>query len=145
MKRFYCFALVLLTLLASVYFSACGNKYKNLNMQFVNVDGEQVSSVELVIDANNPEKAQARLGVKFSGIKTADIGNVSVWCVEGKAIVSNASFSGDTYYFTLSAENVSNIGADKVKVIHLSSKKEIELDLSIGKKATTLSANKKIT
>ena len=143
MKRFYCFALVLLTLLASVYFSACGNKYKNLNMQFVNVDGEQVSSVELVIDANNPEKAQARLGVKFSGIKTADIGNVSVWCVEGKAIVSNASFSGDTYYFTLSAENVSNIGADKVKVIHLSSKKEIELDLSIGKKATTLSANKK--
>ena len=53
MKRFYSFILLFTTLLACVFFSACGNSYKNLKMSFIDENNELITETNLILDDND--------------------------------------------------------------------------------------------
>ena len=61
-------------MLSCVIFSACGDKYADLEMSFYSTSGNVVESINLIIDDNNDDFASISVGVRFSGINTSDIG-----------------------------------------------------------------------
>ena len=140
MKRFYGFALIFIALFSCLVFSACGNKYKNLKMTFVDETNEAINEINLIIDNESEEpKNEMRLGVKFSGIKIGEVGNVDISCEQG--LVSNAKdidFKSNTYNFTISAIKS---GVGTLKVTHLASKKTATINLNVEQKSHNLITN----
>ena len=74
MKKIYTFALIFIMMLSCVVFSACGDKYKELEMSFYSTSGNSVESINLIIDNDNESFASISVGVRFSGIDSSDIG-----------------------------------------------------------------------
>ena len=136
MKKFTTFALIILALFSGVIFSACGDKYKNLKMEFVYTDGTTVEELVLIKDVNNPGLAKKRIGVKFTGVDKDDIGQVVVYSSPSELFtVSNEVYSEGYYYCDITATRAST---GKLIVKHLSSNKTEEVDLRIEQKSTDL-------
>ncbi|MBE5741012.1 MAG: hypothetical protein E7351_00540 [Clostridiales bacterium] len=137
MKKFYSFALIIISILSCFIFSACGNKYDDLSMSFYSQDGVAIESVDLVID-DTGEYATTEVGVKFSGVKQQDIGEVSISSSPIElATIKNYSYSGDMCYVTVTANMTSDVGS-KLKVTHLASGKTATIDLNIKRKSNNV-------
>lgn len=135
MKKKCTFALIFIMMLSCIIFSACGDKYEDLEMTFYSTSGNRVESVNLIIDDDNADLQSVRVGVRFSGIDDSDIGEVEIYSSPSELIsVSNERLENDTYYADISA-NVAK-GSGKLKVKHESSGKEVSIDLTITRKAT---------
>lgn len=143
MKKFYGFTLIFVAFLSCMFFCACGNAYKNLKMDFVDINSQAVESVNLIIDdeAETPLDS-IRLGVKFSGIKSSNIGNVDINCEQELVSIpkTGIAFSNGTYFFDVVATKP---GVGKIKIVHLASKKWAEIDLVVDKKSHNLTATNK--
>ncbi len=136
MKKIYTFALIFVTLLSCIIFSACGDKYANLEMRFYSSSGEALSSVNLVIGSNE-ELQTATIGVQFLGIDVSDIGEVQIYSTPSNLIsVSNQRLENDTYYADISADLR---GTGKLTVLHGSSGKTASIDLNVDRKSTSIS------
>ncbi len=140
MKRFCGFAIAFIALFACVFFSACGSKYKNLKMSFINLDEEEVVELGLIIDENRDDAMDsAKLGVKFSGIKSSEVGDVLIYCPQGKVNIpkNEISYSKNTVYFNVYA---STSGVGEIVVRHLASNKTSSLNLRVDKKSHELNS-----
>ena len=134
MKKIYSFALVLLTLLSCVVFSACGNKYKDLTMKIYSSDGRELTRANFVIDTS--KDSSQTLGVEFSGIDSKDIGEIVVNAVPQELItVENYSYTGKYCYVKIKP-NMSSGDDAKLVVSHIASGKKKEIGLVIDKKST---------
>ncbi len=139
MKKIYSFALILLTLLSCVVFSACGNKYEDLKMKIYSSDGQALSSVNFMIDS--AKDSSQILGVEFSGVDKEDIGKIVVNSVPQELItVTNYSYSGKRCYVTI-MPNMSSGENSKLVVTHIASGKKKTIDLVIDKKSTGITLN----
>ena len=140
MKKIYTFALIFITMLSCVIFSACGDKYADLEMSFYSTSGNVVESINLIIDDNNEDFASISVGVRFSGISTSDIGQVEIFSNPSELIsVSNERLENDTFYVDISANGVK--GSGKLVAKHLSSDKEVSIDLTISRKSNDISTS----
>lgn len=140
MKKFATLTLIILSLFSCVLFSACGDKYKKLNMELVYTDGSVVSKVELVLDSEDSSKATKRLGIKFSGVDNDKIGQVVVSSSPSDVfIVSNEVYSENYFYFDITAVKVADSGTELI-VKHLASGKTKSVGLKIDQKAQSLTA-----
>ena len=141
MKKIYSFALLLLTLFSSALFFACGNKYKDLDMSFYSQDGEAISSLNLTLDSNNENKANAKVCVKFSGIDEEDIGQIVAYSTPNELVtISNYNYDGASVWFNVSA-NIPSLENAKLMVRHLDSNQLKSIDLKINQKSTNLQIN----
>ena len=141
MKKIYTFALILFSMISCIIFSACGDKYSDLDMKFYSLNGDAISSINLVIDNANQDKQSTTIGVKFLNIDESDIGKVEIYSSPRELItVSNARLENDTYYVDIDANMVS--GKDgKLIVKHYASGKTASINLIIGKKSNEISTN----
>lgn len=140
MKKFATLSLIILSLFSCVLFSACGDKYKKLQMEIIFTDGNAVTNLELVLDSANESKATERLGVKFSGIDNDDIGQVVVYSSPNDVvIISNEVYSENYFYFDVTAVKVADSETQLV-VKHLASGKTQSVGLKIDQKAQSLTA-----
>ncbi len=137
MKKIYTFALIFFTFLSCIVFSACGDKYADLQMRFYSASGNAIESINLIIDSNNDELQSTTIGVRFSGIDSSDIGDVKIYSNPSELItVSNARLQNDTYYVDISANNMS--GSGKLVVLHGASDKTYSIDLTISRKSNNI-------
>lgn len=129
MKRLLSFGLIVLALFSCVLFSACGDKYKKLEMTFYSVEGEAVEELSFMLD--DDEDATQRIGVEFDGIKKKDIGQVKFYSIPSELIVDlNYSYSDNMCYVDILPVMPSSANA-KLVVSHLASGKKAEIDLKI--------------
>ncbi len=136
MKKFYSFALIILSLFSCVVFSACGNKYKNLKMNIFSNEGEMLTVAEFVIDSS--KGSTKTFCVEFLGIDKDDIGEIVVSSLPQELItVTNYSYSGNRCYVDITP-NMSSGSDAKLVVSHLNSGKKKSINLSIDKKAENL-------
>lgn len=136
MKNLRKLALILMVLISGALFSACGDKYENLEMSF-KVGGKYANQVELVIDPNNEQVGSVKVGVEFNGINANDIGQVIVYSSPSELIVDKGdyTFDGNTCYVTIDA---SNVGDGELIAYHYASKKSTSIKLNIEKKSSNL-------
>lgn len=135
MKKFYSFALILLTLFSCVLFSACGDKYKRMTMDFYSAEGEVIEVAEFMID--NYSASKRTLGIEFSHIDAEDVGQVVVYSLPNELVtVSNYVYKDNMCYVDITP-NMSSKNA-KLVVSHLASGKKKEIDLVINQKSSDL-------
>ena len=137
MKKLCNVMILILTLLGCVLFSACKDKYADLQMAFIASDGNPLEKIELVIDEQNPQmdKSSGSYIVKFLGIKSKDVGEVSIY-VESESInttISNKKVEDGQCSFTLKATST---GVGKLVAMHNSSGKTSKIDVVVKEKAT---------
>lgn len=136
MKKICNVALIILTLFGCVLFSACGDKYKSLEMWFTYPDGNPVEIVELVLDADDETKGEMELQVVLSGIKAKDVGELKVTSYP-VVVVEDFQINDLVCSFKIKAHMV---GVGKLNVTHLSSGKSVSVDLHVGQKTKSVSA-----
>ena len=137
MKKFYSLALVLLSLFSCVLFSACGDKYKNLDMRIYSNDGEMLNSVNLVIDTTKSSNKKT-IGIEFLNIDEEDVEQIVVYSLPFELVeVSNYIYSGNMCYVDLTPNMPSGDNA-KLIVSHLASGKKKEFNLKVDKKSTSI-------
>lgn len=139
MKKLYSFALVLLVLMSSVILSACRTNYDNLSMSFVSSTGASIERVELNIDKVNLDMNNdtIRLGVRFDGIDSSDIGNIIVQSrPSGLVTVTDYVYQENIVYFTVRANSPTVDGT--LEVMHYSSEKTSSCPLYIGQKSSDI-------
>ncbi|MBQ8615859.1 MAG: hypothetical protein IJ415_04760, partial [Clostridia bacterium] len=137
MKKIYCFALILLSLFSCVVFSACGNKFKDLEMEFYSSTGEVIGEANFIIDKSKTTSSQ-RIGIEFSGIDKQDIGQVKVYSLPNELIMdTNYVYTNNMCYVDITPVMPSSDGA-KLVVFHLASGKKAEIDLNIEQKSQDL-------
>ena len=127
-----------LAVLSCAVFSACKDKYADMEIFFYSSSGEQISSVDLLIDNFNEDKNNdtARIAVKFEGISNKDIGNIAVNSAPQElATISNYVYNNEYVYFDVQANTA---GTGKIKVTHLSTGNVVECDLKIGQKSNNV-------
>lgn len=140
MKKIYTFALIFIMMLSCVVFSACGDKYKDLEMSFFSTSGNSVESINLIIDKDNESFASISVGVRFSGIDSSDIGEVEIYSKPYELIsVSNYRLENDTYYVDITANGAK--GSGKLVAKHSSSGKEASIDLNVQLKSDGIALN----
>lgn len=143
MKKFTTFAISILALLSCVIFSACADKYKKLQMQFIYSDGSAIEKLVLVLDDNKPELATKRIGVKFSNIDKDDIGQVVVYSSPSDLfITSNEVYSENYFYFNITAIKSSDSDCQLI-VKHLGSNKTSSVTLRVEQKSNDLISTSK--
>lgn len=137
MKKIFTGVFILFSLFVCIVFSSCGeNKYKNLSMYFCNVNGERLTSVDLVIDSSdNNSKNTMRVAVKFEGISNEDVGDVLIYASNNIAEISNYIFENNTCYVDITARMPTS-GTLNVK--HMASNKSASIPLNINLKADNL-------
>ncbi len=136
MKKLSSFVLILFALFGCVLFSACGNKYEKLKMSFINMGGNSIEQVELLIDegldlTQNIDRSKMKIGVKFSGIKTKDVGKISVAASNNKLEISNIEI--DKKLCTFDVQAVMG-GGGEITVIHNASGKKQTISYNIEQK-----------
>ena len=140
MKKLFCLGLIVLSLFSCVLFSACGNKYKDLEMTFYSVEGEVIDEISFMLDDTKEKEAQ-RIGVEFEGIKKKDVGQVKFYSIPNELIVDlNYSYSNNMCYVDILPVMPSSTDA-KLVVSHLASGKKKEIDLRIDQKSRDLNVN----
>lgn len=141
MKKFYSLMLVIISLFSCVIFSACGDKYKNLNISFYSAKGEQIEAVEFLLDYNADPTT---IGVQFDGVKQKDLGEVEVYSEPFELTeVSNYRYNGNTVFVDIRA-NMSSTNA-KLIALHKASGKKQSIPLIIDQKSTGLSVDQNLT
>ncbi|MBO5954444.1 MAG: hypothetical protein J6Q13_00565 [Clostridia bacterium] len=137
MKKFYSLALILLSLFSCVLFSACGDKYKNLDMRIYSNDGEVLNTINLVIDTTKSSNTKT-IGIEFLNIDEKDVEQIVVYSSPFELVkVSNYVYNGNMCYVDLTPNMPSGDNA-KLIVSHLSSGKKKEFNLKIDKKSTNI-------
>lgn len=137
MKKFYSLALILISLFSCIVFSACGDKYKKLKMDFYSSDGEKLDVVEFVIDSNSLSLSKT-IGIEFSHIDEDDIGQVVIYSLPNELVtVSNYKYRNNKCYVDINPNMPSGEDA-KLVVSHLASGKKAQIDLQIDKKSNNL-------
>ncbi len=136
MKKYLGFILSIFAFACCLVFSACGDKYKNLSINFFDDNGDRIENVRLVVDDNDESDSlsSARVAIRFDGIKAEDIGEVEIHTTNGKAIVTNILTSGNAKYVDLSASN-SSPGPDSLVVTHLATNRTKSINIDVYKKA----------
>lgn len=123
----------ILVMLGCVAFSACGDKYKDLNMTFYSDEGIEITELGILLEN---ETTSTNIGIKFSGIKNKDIGEIEV--KSSLVTASNYSYENNMVYVDITPKMS---GYGNLKVEHLSSGKTTSINLVIDKKSKTVTAN----
>lgn len=137
MKKFYSLMLVVLSLFSCFVFSACGDKYKKLSMNFYSSDGTKLTVAEFMIDTTK-ESSSKTLGVEFKGVDKDDIGEIVVYSEPSELVTAtNYNYDGKMCYVDINP-NMSSGENAKLIVKHLASGKKKEIGLKIDQKSTGL-------
>lgn len=144
MKKLTSFVLAVIALFSCFVFSACGDKYKKMEMTFCSSTGSEIEEVFLIKDeANNKGLDKKRLGVKFSGVKEKYIGQILVYSYPENVVnVDNYVYDGDVCYFDVKAMKSSILEDTKLIVKHLTTDKTESIKLKIEEKSYSLNVNK---
>lgn len=141
MKKICNLTMSILFLIICAFFSACGDKFSNLNIKFVSVDGDQLNSIELVLGSED-FNSQKRIGVEFSGIDKDLVGQVQIYSnLSERVAVIDQSYDGNMVYVTVKA-NVA--GSGQLIARHLGSNVSKSIPLKVKQKSnnlTTLNSN----
>lgn len=138
MKKIFKILTILCTLVVSVAFCACGNKYKNLEIHFVDdndilmiLDDEYMT---LNPDATQGDNSSCVVRFSISGVKEKDIGEISVKVDEiSLASVDAVESSGSDYAVRLTALKSGN---GYLVVTHLGTGVTAKKHIHIDKKAS---------
>ncbi len=137
MKKFYSFALILITLFSGVLFSACANKYNNLKISYYSIEGNLMEGVRFVLD-NSEEDLTQRIEVKFKNIDEDDVGQVLVYSVPNELVtVSNYSYVNKSCFVDVTPNMATEQDA-KLIACHLASGKKQEIPLVIEQKSNNI-------
>lgn len=137
MKKFYSFALIILSLFSCVFFSACGDKYKNLKIDVYSSSGALLEHARFVIDDANVGLSET-LSINFKNINEEDVGQIVVYSIPNNLIsVSNYTYSGNECFVEITPEMSSEKNA-KLIVSHLASGKRKQIPLTIDQKSTNV-------
>ena len=66
MKKFYSLIISVLIMLSCVMFSACRDKYENLEMSFYSTEGEKLTEIETLYEGTG---TSLKIGIKFDNVK----------------------------------------------------------------------------
>ena len=137
MKKFYSFALVVLSLLSCVFFSACGDKYEKLKIDVYSSDGALIEHARFVIDDTDSQETES-LTIKFRNIDEDDVGQIVVYSLPNNLVsVSNYVYDDDECVVEITPEMSSNDDA-KLVISHLASGKKKQIPLTIDQKSTNI-------
>lgn len=144
MKKIFLVMTVMFTIFTGVLFSACGDAYKKLKINFES----ETSYVRLILDeeyktlypeANAKEKANSQLvHFSISGIKAKDLGRVSAQIIPADlARMGEMVVEGTDIYFYVSATRSGN---GSIVLTHMGSGKQKSVPLYVDRKGTTASS-----
>ncbi len=128
MKKLSLLFMTMLLLVSGVIFSACGDKYKDLEIK------ANVEQVKLVLD-DNLLSYNNDLVFEASGVKSW--GELSIASEPSGLVKATYAVRGNKCYARIDALQPTGTGA-KLVVTHLGSGKNIEIPLVIGRKLQTL-------
>ena len=133
-KYFSCVALILLAISCS-FFSACGDKYGKLSIEFL-YNSLSVEETDLMV-SEDKNKNTKTFEIQLKDIEQKDIGQIIVYSIPQELVsVSNYHYSGNSVFVDVKA-NISGNG--KLVAKHLASNKTKQIDLSISQQSTNLS------
>ncbi len=133
MKKFYSFALIILSLFSCVLFSACGDKYRNLKMDIYSSEGVLLKDVRFVIDEEQVEQSQT-LNIKFGNLDE-ELDQIIVYSIPNNLIsVLDYKYQENSCSVVISPEMPSD-GNAKLVVSHLASGKKKQIPLTIDQKS----------
>lgn len=136
MKKFYSFALFILSLFSCFIFSACGDKFKNLDVRLYSNDGVLLNEVNFMIEQG--KSSSKRIGVELLGIDEAEVGQIVVYSIPNELLTVNKyTYNGKMCYVDITP-NMSSGENAKLVISHLASGKKKEVPLKIDQKATDL-------
>lgn len=140
MKKLMTILTLVCTSLVGVIFSACGDKYKDLSIEYKGTE----KSIVLVLDdewkeANNQEDSTGNnsciVEFAFLGIKAKDIGETKIQVVPSDlAVINSTEQDGNSLYAKITA---SKSGNGNIVVTHLATGKSSSVMLHIDKKAVS--------
>lgn len=134
MKKFLCFALIIMSMFSCLIFSACGNEFEKLSMTFYSSAGERIDELNFVIDSSKEDCSQ-RISIQFDGIEQDQIGQIKVYSLPNELVIdSNYVYAGNTCYVDINPVKPNN-GDAKLVVSHLASGKKAEIELNIEQKS----------
>lgn len=137
MKKFLCFALIIMSMFSCFIFSACSDEFEKLSMTFYSSAGEQIEEIKFVIDETKPSSLQ-RVSIQFDGIDQDQIGQIKVYSLPNELIIdSNYVYAGNTCYVDINPVKP-NTGEAKLVVSHLASGKKAQIDLKIEQKSQNI-------
>lgn len=138
MNKFKIVFTVLMALFISVVFASCGTSYKDLKISF---DSES-ENVRIVLDSDyweakglseNISSTSTSIKIKFSNIKSKKVGDVDVQVIPADlAQISSYELVNKVATFNVTALRSGN---GSIVVTHLGSNKNLEIPLTIEKKA----------
>lgn len=135
MKKLSSLLLIILSLFSCFIFSACQDKYKNLEMSFL-VDGEQVEELELIIDESKTQVYGSKnVELVFNGIASEDIGELEISTDPSKPSLVNISeytIEDNVCRFKVTADKS---GSSYLQAKHMSSNKTISINLNVQQKS----------
>lgn len=145
MKKLMTILTLLITAFVGVIFSACGDKYKNLSIEFKGTN----DSIVLVMDdewkeLNNSSedtssKSSCVVEFAFSGIKAKDIGETKLQIVPADlAVIGTVEQDGNTLYAKITATKSGN---GNIVLTHLATGKSKSVMLHVDKKAVGATSN----
>ena len=137
MKKIKILTIMMLTLLSCFVFSACGNKYEKLSLDFY-AEGNSISSVNLILDEDNDYQDEIVIGVKFSGVKEKNIGKVIFEFPNTIGTLSNQRQDGKFVYVTLNVHAPVENEEIYLKAIHVASGKSKSLPVVVDQKANDI-------
>ena len=132
MKKAIRVILMFIAVLSCTIFSACKNKYDDLSMTFISVDGTELKDVNLVFDESNAEPS-IRIAVKFDGIKQKEIGDVVVYSAPNERVYVKDYTYSENYCFVTVEANV--VGTGDLVAVHLNSNKKYSIPITVKQKA----------
>ena len=137
MKKICSLWLILLSLFSCVVFSACGDKFKKLEMNFYSTDGIVLDVADFMIDTTNSSSSKT-VGIEFSGIDEDDVGQIVVYSIPNELVtITNYKYNGNKCYVDITP-NMSSGENAKLVATHLASGKKKVIDLTINQKSTDL-------
>lgn len=135
MKKFCSYLLIFVSLLCCSFFSACKNKYKNLDISFV-LNGEKISSLQLVL---GDEKYESQVvTIQFDGLGKNEIGEIEIYSPEDLVSVLKDDIKIDGDKCTAKITAVKSGLAGHLTVLHSASNKSATIDLSVQQNTTSL-------
>ena len=143
MKKIYNVAILLIALISCVIFTACGDRYANIEMSFYTADGARIDSLNLVIDksGSTPIYEDVEIAVRFSNIDTDDIGQIEISSSPSELVtVTNYRYSDDMCYVNVRA-NMASEQLGQLRVKHLASGATASIDLRIDQKSKSINVS----
>lgn len=146
MKKLMTILTLVFTAFVGVMFSACGDKYKDLSIEFKSTS----DSVVLVMDdewsalnnsstENTSSKNSCVVEFAFSGIKAKDIGEIKLQVVPADlAVVGEIKQDGNNFYAKITATKSGN---GNIVLTHLATGKSKSVMLHVDKKAVSATSN----